>query len=236
MTSLEYQISTLRKHLLRIGFIFLIALIIGFFYSQDIVQYLTNAPMAKDIPMNVFAVGESFNVYLKVALLLAIGISLPYTLLEVWLFVSLGLRNSEKKLVLLYVPMSIVLFITGVLFSYFVVFPLTFNFLTGFSDRLGVNEIYGIHQYFSFLFRITFPITLLFQFPVIIMFLSSLGILSPKTIKKYRKYILFSLFVLAAVIAPPDLIIHFIMVVPLIIMFETSLILAGKVYKKERWQ
>ena len=132
----------------------------------------------------------------------------------------------------MYIPLTFILFIAGLSFSYFILFPFVIDFMNGLSDLLGVDEEYGINEYFHFLFKLTLPFGILFQFSVVIMFLTRLGLVTPAFLRKIRKYSYFVLLVLAGMITPPEIISHLMVTVPLILLYEVSIIIAGFAYKK----
>src|SRR5690606_23829035 len=119
-----------------------------------------------------------------------------------------------------------------IVFSYFVLLPYIMKFMMNLSEDLDIVQTIGINEYFSFLFQILIPFGVVFQLPIVILFLSRLGILQPKVLVKVRKFAYFGLFVLAAFITPPDLFSHLFVTVPLFILYEISIVISRFGYKK----
>lgn len=226
------HLEELRKRIIIVVVFFIFALIIGFFAAGPIVVFLQSAPEAANIPMNAFKLTDPFKVYMKFAFLTAFIITSPVLLYQLWAFISPGLYPNERKVTLAYIPISVLLFLCGILFSYFVLFPFALRFIGRLSDMLNINEMYGINEYFSFLLQITLPFGFLFQLPIIILFVTRLGIITPMFLVKIRKYAYFVLLVIAGFITPPDLISHLVVTVPLLLLYEFSIFVAKIGYKK----
>src|SRR5699024_9518142 len=119
-----------------------------------------------------------------------------------------------------YIPIVMVLMLTGMAFSYFIVVPYIVQFTFDLSAEMGIATTIGINQYFGFLFRTVLPFGVIFQMPILILFLTQLGMITPMFLKKNRKYSYFILFIIAAVIAPPDFMTHIILTIPMILLYE----------------
>ncbi|MOA01522.1 Sec-independent protein translocase protein TatCd [compost metagenome] len=170
---------------------------------------------------------------MKIAMLVAFGITLPFTLFQIWAFVSPGLKPKERKATLKYIPFAFIFFLLGVAFGYFVVFPLAMSFTGSLNKQLGLIETYGMADYFKFLTNIVMPISLLFELPIVILFLTQLRILNPKLLKKMRRAAYFALVVVSVMITPADFFSAFLVLIPLILLYELSLILSSRVHKKQ---
>lgn len=226
------HIEELRKRIIIVLVFFLFAFILGLFLARPLVLFLQAAPEAAHIPMNAFKLTDPLAVYLKFAFLAGLIVTSPIALYQLWAFVSPGLYRHERKVTLAYIPISVLLFLGGLAFSYFLLFPFVIHFISRLSDLMNITEMYGINEYFSFLFRLTIPFGFLFQFPVIIMFLTRLGILTPMFLVKIRKYAYFVLLVIAGLITPPELISHLMVTVPLLLLYEVSILISRVSYKK----
>ncbi|MCF6139535.1 twin-arginine translocase subunit TatC [Pseudalkalibacillus berkeleyi] len=230
--TLQSHVEELRKRIFIVILIFLAAFISGFFLSMPLIQYLKQTPEAAGLELNVFKLTDPLTVFLDFAFLIGLLITSPVALYQIWAFISPGLLEKERRVTLMYIPLTFFLFVGGISFSYFILFPFVIDFMNGLSDLLGVEEEYGINEYFHFLFRLTLPFGILFQFPVVIMFLTRLGLVTPAFLRKIRKYSYFVLLVLAGMITPPELISHLMVTVPLILLYEISILIAGFAYKK----
>jgi len=231
MTILEH-IDELRKRLMIIVVFFVFALILSFFLVEPLISLLQNAAEAKELTMNAFRVTDPFKVYMNMVFVLALIVTSPMILYQIWSFVSPGLLERERRVTLGYIPASVFLFLAGLAFSYFILFPFVMKFMLGLSNDMGITSTIGINEYFQFLFQITLPFGLLFQLPVILLFLTRLGIVTPMFLKKIRKYAYFVLFVIAALITPPDIVSHLMVTVPLLLLYEISVWIATIGYKK----
>ncbi|PKR82677.1 twin-arginine translocase subunit TatC [Heyndrickxia camelliae] len=231
MTIFEH-ISELRKRLFVIVVFFILACIISMFISQPIIRYLQNAEIAKDLTMNAFRLTDPFKVYWEVTVSLAIIMILPVILYQLWAFISPGLYEKERKITLSYIPVTILLFIGGLAFSYFILFPLIINFMLKLSNQMDIHAVIGINEYFQFLFQITLPFGFLFELPVVVLFLTRLGIITPMFLAKIRKYAFFVIVVVSAFITPPDVMSQITVGIPLVILYEISIWISKIGYRK----
>lgn len=228
------HLSELRKRLIIVSVTFLLTTILGFVLSPTVLDYIKIQPTAALIEWNVFGFTEGFLIYFKCALVVSIVLTLPVLLHQIWAFVTPALSKQEAKETLLYVPLSFLLFLIGCMFSYFVVFPMVLQFMTNINQSIGATETYGMAQFFSLLFNIVIPISIIFDMPVIIMFLTKLGILNPTLLRKARKVSYFLLVVLGVSLTPPDIISDILIIFPLILLFEISIVCSSWTLKKRQ--
>lgn len=228
------HLSELRRRLFYVVAVFVVVLVAAFFVVDPIYHYLTvNALSGVRIELNAFSFWDGVGVYMKISMLVAFGITLPFTLYQVWAFVSPGLRPAERKATLKYIPFVFVFFLAGLAFGYFVVFPLAMTFTGSLNKQLGLIETYGMADYFKFLMNIVLPISLLFELPLVILFLTQLRILNPVRLHKMRRVAYFILVVISVMITPADLFSAFLVLIPLILLYELSVLLSKQVYKKQ---
>ncbi|WP_241158286.1 twin-arginine translocase subunit TatC [Cohnella candidum] len=216
------HLAELRKRLIWVSVWFLAAMCAGLYWSPHILLRLKSHPAGETIEWNVFSFTDGLFVYLRCAFLVAALVTLPVLLYQVWAFVRPGLTPVEAKGTFRYVPASFVLFLTGLSFGYFVVFPMMLRFMKSMNESLGAAETYGIDRYFSFLFNVVFPLGLAFEMPLVILFLTRLGLLNPSRIRFVRKYAYVGLAVVGSCISPPDFVSHLSVTVPLLLLFELS--------------
>ncbi|GIN74753.1 Sec-independent protein translocase protein TatCy [Bacillus sp. J14TS2] len=231
MSILEH-IEELRKRLMIIVVFFVLASLIGFFLSQPLIRFLQDASAVQELVMNAFKPTDPFKVYMQMTFLIGILLTSPVILYQLWAFISPGLLMKERRVTLSYIPASVLLFLAGISFSYFVLFPFVIQFMFKLSGNMGIETTIGINEYFQFLFQITLPFGILFQLPVVILFLTRLGIITPQYLSKIRKYAYFVLLVIAAFITPPDLLSHMMVTVPLLILYEISVWISKIGYRK----
>lgn len=131
-----------------------------------------------------------------------------------------------------YIPIVMVLMLIGMAFSYFIVVPYIVQFTFDLSAEMGIATTIGINQYFGFLFRTVLPFGVIFQMPILVLFLTQLGMITPMFLKKNRKYAYFILFIIAAIIAPPDFMTHIILTIPMILLYEVSIVISKYGYRR----
>jgi sec-independent protein translocase protein TatC len=226
------HIGELRRRIMIVVAFFLIALIAGFFLATPLITYLQNAPTAQDLPMNAFKMTDSIRIFMTFAFASALIIIFPVILYQLWAFIRPGLHENEQKATLAYIPIAFILFLTGIAFSYFILFPFIIQFMSDLAERLNITEQYGINEYFSFLFQITLPFGLLFQLPVVVMFLTRLGLITPSFLSSVRKLAYFLLLVIAGFITPPELLSHLMVTLPLLLLYEFSIWVSRLTYRK----
>ncbi|PSL40352.1 sec-independent protein translocase protein TatC [Planomicrobium soli] len=227
------HLAELRKRLIIIVVAFAISLGIGFATAERTLQFIKMQPTAAHVEWNVFAYTDGIMIYLKCALLLALLITLPIALYQIWQFVKPGLSQQEAKGTFFFIPASCLLFAAGVSFSYFILFPLMLNFMSGINQSIGATETYGMSQYFTFMFNLIIPVGIVFEMPVVIMFLTKLGIVTPFTLRKMRKVAYFVLVVVGVLISPPDFISDILIIIPLFILFEISIFVSSWTYRRK---
>jgi sec-independent protein translocase protein TatC len=175
---------------------------------------------------------EPFFTYLKTGMIAGVMLVAPYLFYQIWMFIAPGLYQNEKKYVFPFVFYSTILFIGGALFGYFVVFPLGFRFFLGFANEY-IRAMPSMNDYFSLAVKLLFGFGIVFELPVVIFFLSKIGIVTPELLRKKRKYALLLMFVVGAIITPPDVVSQVMMAVPLIILYEIGIIVAKIGTKKK---
>ena len=175
---------------------------------------------------------EAFFTYLKVALLSGILVSSPVILYQFWMFVAPGLYTKERKLLAPIVLLSTFFFVGGALFGYFIVFPWGFKFFLGFATET-IRPLPSMKEYFAFSAKLLLAFGLVFELPLVLTFLAKLGIVSVAFLKKNRKYALLLFFVGSAILTPPDVVTQVMMALPLMVLYELSIIGARIFGRKE---
>lgn len=228
--SLVSHLEELRKRIMWIVAAFLISFIVGFIFVQDIYDWFV-----QDLEFKLTILGPSdiIWIYFKLAGITAIAGTIPMLVFQIWLFIKPALTARERRLTLSYIPASFALFVGGLAFGYFIIFPSIFTFLMGLNDGM-FDTMFTIDKYFNFMIRTTLPFSFLFELPVVVMFLTSLGILTPDKLKTMRKYAYFVLIIIAAMISPPDFIAQILVAVPLVVLYEISIVLSRFVYRKKK--
>ncbi|WP_274652733.1 twin-arginine translocase subunit TatC [Paenibacillus humicola] len=232
--SLIQHLAELRKRLIRTIAVLLVTMILGMILSPKVLLYLKSIPPASGIAWNAFSPWDGLRIYMQVAFVFSVGVTLPFTLYQLWGFMKTGLKKEEQDAALRYIPYSVLCFLTGLAFAYFVVFPMSFQFTSRIAHRLELVQTYGIAQYFGFMLGIILPMALAFELPVVVMFLTRIGVLTPKRLSAMRRYAYLFLVVLASLISPPELISHLMVFIPLVALYEISVWLSRAVYRKTK--
>ena len=229
------HLEELRKRLIICAFAVGIGFGVAYFFSERLFLVLI-APLKAVMPEGdhlIFTnLPEMFMTYIKVALISGILAAVPVIFYELWMFVAPGLYRNEKKYLIPFVIFSSILFVGGSLFGYFVVFPFGFKFFMGFSNEY-VKALPSVKQYLSFSLKLLFAFGMIFELPVVIFFLSKMGLVTPELLKKKRKYAILLTFVAAAILTPPDVMTQFMMAGPLILLYEIGIWVARLARKRE---
>jgi len=217
-----------------------IAFIIAFIFHEIILEWIT-APLnealaqvahlskkAADGMVTTHQVGGAFFVALKVSFFAGLIGALPFILYQIWLFIAPGLYSNEKKMVLPFVVGGTVMFVVGVLFAYYVVTPFGFQFLITFGSFL-YTPLINIEDYVGFFTKIMMGFGLAFELPVFAYFLALLGLVTDKTLKDFFRYAVLIIFVLAALLTPPDVLTQLLMAAPLIVLYGVSILIVKMV-------
>jgi sec-independent protein translocase protein TatC len=175
---------------------------------------------------------EAFFTYLKVAFLTGIILATPVIIYQFWMFVAPGLYAKEKRLFVPIVFLSTVFFVGGALFGYFIVFPFGFKFFLGFATET-IQPLPSMREYLSFTSKLLLAFGLVFELPLAITFLAKLGLVSVDFLKKNRKYAILLFFIFAAILTPPDVVTQVMMALPLMVLYEISII-GAKVFGKKK--
>nr|WP_321402918.1 twin-arginine translocase subunit TatC [uncultured Desulfobacter sp.] len=201
---------------------------VAYFFKEKLFEWLT-APlvtaMAKSGHAKLIFTGlpEAFFTYLKVALLGGVVLATPVLFYEFWMFVSPGLYRNEKKYLLPIIILSLIFFISGASFGYFIVFPYGFQFFLGFTTET-IQAMPSMKEYLTFASKMLLAFGFVFELPLVLTFLSRMGLITPALLKKNRKYALLIFFVVAAIITPPDVVTQIMMAMPLIVLYEVGII------------
>ncbi|GKU76221.1 Sec-independent protein translocase protein TatCy [Paenibacillus sp. L3-i20] len=229
------HLGEFRKRLIYVIIVLTIGLILGLTVAQPVYDFLMTQPPADDtLSLHTFSLWDGIGMYMKIAFVIALVITLPFTTFQLWSFVKPALRKHEQRSTLKYVPFALIMFLIGLSFAYFVVFPLAYDFTRAIAAKLDLTETYGIIQYFSFMFSILIPISLLFELPLLIMFLTAIRIVNPIRLRKMRRLAYFIMAAIGVMITPPDFISDVLVIIPLIILYEASVFFSGIIYKKQQ--
>lgn len=169
---------------------------------------------------------------MKVAFIAGIILTSPFVLFQVWAFVAPGLYRDEKRYVIPFVAAGSFFFMLGILFAYFVAIPVVFKFLLGYATDF-IKPMPSMKEYLSFSIKFLLAFGLVFEFPVVLVLLARIGVVDAKTMARHRKYAILLIFIFAAVMTPPDIISQLLMAIPLMGLYELSILLS-KIFGKKK--
>lgn len=225
--SLVDHLGELRKQLIKSVFVFLFFLLLVFstlnFWFPHVV---------KGHDLVILGPLEVIKFYTSISVTLALGLSLPFLCYFLWQFVKPGLLETEARFIGLYSPAMLLLFILGISFGYFIVNPLSYQFLIGLGEA-NFAVMISASEYVHFLIMTTIPLGLLFELPIVAMFLSSIGLLTSSSMKNVRKWSYLTIAIVSALITPPDFISQLIVLIPMALLYEASIFIVRKMEAKK---
>ncbi|WOV83761.1 twin-arginine translocase subunit TatC [Sporosarcina jeotgali] len=225
-SNLVGHLTELRKQLIKSIVVFLLFFIAAFSTINVWFPYITRGHK-----LIVLSPMEVISFYTTISAALAFGLSVPFLCHFLWQFVKPGLNERESRFLSLYSPAILILFVAGLAFGYYVVNPLSYNFLVELG-KANFDVMVSAQEYARFLLLTTMPIGLLFELPVVALFLSAIGVLTSGSMKKVRKWSYVVLGVISALITPPDFFSQLIILIPMIGLYEASIYLVTRTEKR----
>ncbi|HVN99364.1 MAG TPA: twin-arginine translocase subunit TatC [Steroidobacteraceae bacterium] len=218
----------LRTRLMR-AFLGVMLVFIPFaFYSNHLFEWLSH-PLLQQLPPNSTLISTSiiapFTAPLKLAFIAALVVAMPYVLYELWAFIAPGLYRHEKSFAVPLLVSAVILFYVGIAFAYYVVFPLIFNFFVNTTPR-GVQLMADISMYMDFVLVLAFSFGIAFEVPVAVVLLVLMGIVPLEKLTQIRGYVLIGVFIIAAILTPPDALSQTVMAVPMYLLYEGGILMA----------
>ena len=238
------HLTELRTRLIKSFVFLLIAFIFSYIFAEDIYSFLVK-PYSQAIIENnldrrlIFtALHEAFITYLKVAFFASLFITSPIFLTQIWKFVAPGLYKNEKQALLPYLIATPLLFLIGGLLVYYLVMPLAIEFFLTFessssSSSVAIQLEAKVNEYLSLIMRLIFAFGISFQLPVVLSLLARIGVIDSQYLKNRRKYVVIIIFAVAAVLTPPDPITQIGLALPLLILYELSILTVRMIEKKK---
>jgi len=252
------HLEELRGHLIRSVIALLVVSIIAFINKKFIFDYILLAPKNPDFITNRFfcKVGQwlsldglcagdfnlslqnismsgQFMMHMYISIIAGLIVATPYIIWEFWRFVKPALHSKERKYSKGVVLASSGLFISGVLFSYYLIVPLTINFFGTYQISESVVNQINLNSYISTIVSVTLATGLVFELPILVYFLTKIGIITPAFMRKYRKHAIVVIFILAAIITPPDVFSQTLVAIPLLMLYEISILISARVMKQK---
>ncbi len=222
------HLEELRWMLIRIGISVIVGAMIAFPLSKWILDPILLNPLISQFPeMRLIFLKPAgmFLALVGISLWTAVIIALPYIAFEVWRFIAPGLLKKERRLMPLVVLSTVFCFLAGAAMAYFVVLPYALRFLVGTWSDI-VNPQLEVKEYLTFTLRLTMAFGVVFELPVLAFFLARLGIVTPEFMRKFRSYAIFLIAIMAAFITPPDAVTMVMLLLPLVLLYEISILIA----------
>lgn len=207
------------------------AFILAFCLSYNLVGKLIPKIIAPAGHLIFTAPTEAFSAYMTVGALLALLISSPYIVYQIWAFIGGALRPTEKKFIYIFAPLSLLFFLSGASFAFFIAVPRAYHFMMSFSSDYFVPMV-TVKNYLGFLWHMVVAFGVAFELPLILAFLAKIGIASPEYLRQMRRHAVMIILIAAAFLAPPDVISMLILAVPLIFLYELGIVFVGIFYRR----
>ncbi|MFH1996681.1 MAG: twin-arginine translocase subunit TatC [Candidatus Omnitrophota bacterium] len=225
--TLNEHLEELRGRIIKI----VIALLVGTFalfnYIGKILPFLVK-PVGKLV---FIAPQEAFVTNIKLAFFGGLFLSSPVILYQIWRFVSLGLEENERRYILIFGPLSFVFFVVGAAFGYGIIVPIGIRFLLGFATDF-LTPMITVSRYVEFVGMLTLSFGGVFQLPLILLFLTKLGVVTPQFLRAKRRHAVVLIFIAAAFLTPPDVVTQCLMALPLLGLYELGVVFSRLAYKK----
>ena len=224
------HLAELRKRIVYCAIIFIAAVAICYNYSELIIKDIVN--ITPDTNFVFIAPAELLMSYVKIAVLGGLVISTPFLLIQLWLFISPGLKLEEKKYIVVSLLAGSMFFIIGVIFSYIVVLPTMLVFFIGFQID-EIQPMISFSNYLGFVINTLLAFGVIFELPILMVLITRFGLLKVSLLKKNRKYFILVIFIVAAILTPPDIVSQVLLGIPMLILFEVGILLSTAVEKKK---
>lgn len=230
------HLEELRDRLMRCLYVLLATSVIGYAVRMPVLEFL-KAPLFQALPpekRNLYFTGlfESFFNHLQISILAGVFIGSPFFIYQIWAFVAPGLHAHEKKNVVPFVAAGTLFFFLGAAFAYYLVLPVGFKFFVEFGAPQDVPMI-TVKEYFSVLFRLLLLFGASFEFPIILVLLAQMGLVTAAFLREQRRTVIIAITVASALFAPPDVLSMLMMMAPLYLFFELALVLISFLEKKK---
>jgi sec-independent protein translocase protein TatC len=245
------HLEELRWHVIRAGISVVFFAIVALIFQNEVFEYIIYAPKKPEfityrifcgiseatcftppeLPLITRELGEQFFMGITVSLYLGLIVSFPYIFYEFWKFIKPGLYDKEIKIANRLIGVTSLLFILGVSFGYFVIAPFAITYLGSYSVGTEATNSPTLSSYVNYLTMFTVPTGLAFELPIVVYFLAKIGLVGPDIMKKYRREAFLIIFIVAAIITPPDALTQILVGIPMYILYEISITVAARVVK-----
>lgn len=251
------HLESLRWHFIRIIIVVIILAIVAYIFSDFIFDHIILAPKNSNFLTNEFfcwlggkvnvdylcinstpvriintEMSGQFTISIYISIIAGVIMSIPYILWEIWRFVKPALTKKERRYSSSFVYITSVLFLIGLVFGYYIIVPLTVNFFVTYQVSNDVQNYIALNSYISTVSTLCFSTGLVFLFPILVFFLTKIGIMKPSLLTKNRKYIIVIILIIAAIITPPDVFSQTMVAIPMYALYELSIYVSKFVYRK----
>jgi sec-independent protein translocase protein TatC len=207
-----------------------VALSITFYFFSDELIRVLSRPVGT---LYFFTPTEAFIAKIKVSVAAGVAVSLPFIVYQVWGFVVPALTRKERSYALPLVFSSSLLFVGGLAFAYFIVLPVGIRFLLSFGSA-ELQALIGVTKYLGFILWMLLIFGFVFQLPVVVFFLDRIGVVSPQSLRSKRKHVIITIFIVSAILTPPDVLTQFAMSLPIILLYEASILIVSLSRRRTR--
>lgn len=228
--TLVEHLTELRNRIVYMAVALVAAILLSYNFAEILVMDMIG--IVPDINFVFIAPAELLLSYIKIAVIIGLVVSAPFLITQIWLFVSPGLEKKERRTIVFSLMFGGVFFIIGAVFAYIVVLPLMIQFFMSFQME-GIDEMISFASYLSLVMNTVLSFGLIFEMPSIMVILTRLGVVRSKFLRSNRKYIVLVIFVIAAVLTPPDIISQTLLALPMILLFELGIFLSRIVERKK---
>jgi sec-independent protein translocase protein TatC len=247
------HLEELRWHIIRAGIAVVVIAIVAVIFQNEVFEYIIYAPkkpnfityrffcaiseatclQPPELQLITRELGEQFFMGISVSLYLGLIVSFPYIFYEFWKFIKPGLYEREVRIANRLIGFTSLLFLLGICFGYFIIAPFAISFLGSYSVGTEAINSPTLSSYVSYLTMFTIPTGIAFELPIVVYFLAKLGIIGPGIMRKFRKEAFLIIFIVAAIITPPDVITQTLVGIPMYILYEVSIFVAVRIEKEK---
>jgi sec-independent protein translocase protein TatC len=217
--SFSSHLHELRDRIIKSLIAFGIATVVVWNFLDPVIRWVVR-PLGRLV---FTAPAEAFNARMTLAMIGGLVFALPVILYQLWQFIALGLKLQEQRYIKIFGPLSLVFFFGGIVFGYFVMLPISLNFLLSFSSSWMVPMI-TVDKYISFVGTIIISSGVAFELPLILAFLARLGIATPEFLRQKRRYAIVMILITAAILTPPDIVSQILLTIPLLVLYELGIL------------
>lgn len=229
--TLVEHLSELRRRVIFVIIVFIGATLVSYNFSEPIIRSIIE--MAPEMKLVFISPSELFMANLKIAILMGLVIASPVILTNLWLFVSPALEKGQKRAIIVALSIGGVFFVLGAYFAFRIVLPTILQFFMGFKIP-EIEEMISFNSYLTLVVNTMLSFGIVFEMPSIMMILTKLGLIKVAFMKRYRKYVILVIFVVGALLTPPDVISQVMIAVPMLVLFETGLLLSSMIERKKK--